>query len=1333
MQIEKICINCMKEKTQQNGPCPHCGFDNNNYQYKSNHLRPMTVLNGKYLLGRSIGQGGFGIVYIALDLSLNIVVAIKELFPENMMTRIDDGYTQRLSVSYAVGYDYVEEVKRKFIQEARTIAKVEGSTDGGVVQVKDLFEENGTAYMVMEYLEGQTMKSYLKEYGKLDFETVADMMKPVMESLKKLHDAGIVHRDISPDNIMLLKSNRVKLLDFGDVKFTEAAAREGENAIKSEMIQVKKGYTPLEQYQLEGYIGPWTDIYALCSTIYQCITGIQLAEPLELKKTGIKKPSQMGIKIPAKAENALMKGLRIDYEERIQDIQQLYNAFYSTVKREPNPGRGTKLLPWCGIVVLVAIIVTGIVLFTHGSTKIDEIFVKGLEGYFTISSTDNTLYWEITEDYLNGAQLQLVEQKDIKNQCFEFVNANEETYYLLNVDTGLALTLDTDYLSGDQVIVQRELTETVSQQWYVKQGEAENSYYLGVSAEKAEDILYLQKNDSGELTFANASDTVDQEKYQWKVETLSEEEVANRTGEYEYGDIVDIPDGLYVFSAESGVMSLSGNYTNDGYGVVLSADEDHNYQKFYVYLNDSGYRTIYALHSNSLISEPDRDATEGIQLVQWSDTGVGNQNWEFIYYGFGKIMIRDPNGMCIGRNEETGEIVLCVFDEANEENIVWEITQTVKNEEEASAVYYTVPVGTVMEILDATYMIQLEQDESVLLGVRGGYSDNGMDVGLTDYEKKNSNKFYIILGENGYYELAASHTNMYLAPDEDGVLRQYSNQTENETERYQWLLLYGDEDGVYILQNVNGKCISCVSGESGEQAVLMEYDPGNNLQYWKLVYTTKDSEEDAPLTEEQATKSIGEVMEITAATYMIQLQARDDILLGIRDGYSDNQMDVNLLNYEEKNSNKFYLLLGENGYYALVASHTNMYLASDEQGILRQYENATDEEYTEGRYQWSFLYGGDKGVYIIQNKNGQCIGSVTGESGEQAVLMDYDPENELQYWKLIYTTKNTEEDAPLTEEQATTSIGDAMEITPATYMIQLQENTEILLGVRGGYSDNEMDVDLLAYEEKNSNKFYVLLGENGMYALVASHSNRYLAPDEEGGLRQYTASTDEEQAEFYQWKFLYGGDKGIYIIQNKNGQCIGCVSGEDGEQAVLMDYDPGNLLQYWKLVYTTKDSTEDDPLTEAQSTALIGSVYYVEAGTYMIQSNLEETIVLGIESGSLEDGALVIETDYEEVNNNRFYLVLNEEGFYSIRASQTNMYIAPDEDGILHQFAGSETEGFEWTLLYAGANTYFIQHESGKCIGNTDGLLQNGESIQLQNFNTENTSLYWKLIWSTKD
>ncbi len=311
------CIYCMAHLNDGETNCHRCGKAQN-YIAPLHQLAPGTVLCDRYYIGSALGEGGFGITYIGRDLKLDMKVAIKEYFPSGFVNRSN---TVSPTVSCSVQGDrkeYFEQGRDRFLREARTLARFSG-TDG-IVDVRDFFEENNTAYIVMEFLDGETLKENLIKNGVMAADDVISMLMPVFKALKKIHEKDLIHRDISPDNIMLVE-DKIKLLDFGSARNVTAAAN------KSLSVLLKPGYAPEEQYRSKGVQGPWTDIYALCATIYKCITGRTPDDSTDrLFEDSLKMPSEYGIAIDRETEAVIMKGLAVRAADRYQNIDELLSA-----------------------------------------------------------------------------------------------------------------------------------------------------------------------------------------------------------------------------------------------------------------------------------------------------------------------------------------------------------------------------------------------------------------------------------------------------------------------------------------------------------------------------------------------------------------------------------------------------------------------------------------------------------------------------------------------------------------------------------------------------------------------------------------------------------------------------------------------------------------------------------------------------------------------------------------------------------------------------------------------------------------------------------------------
>lgn len=329
----KLCMGCMREIAEPASPCPYCGFQISRYQAPKNSLPLYEIVNGKYLVGKVLGIGGFGITYIGWDFYQSKRVCIKEYFPRAIAVRNPNAqnYTEQISVSiqYSMNtftqnpqmakHAYKEGLKN-YIKEAENLSRF--YLMPGIVSVRDFFYGNNTAYIVMEYIDGIDMKRYTKaKGGKLKAGEVFEILRDCFKALDKVHQANIIHRDISPDNIMLTRDLKAKLIDFG-------AAKNFENSMNAPIL-LKQGYAPIEQYERNGNQGPWTDVYSMCASIYYMLTGIRIPMAKERQNNDtVKMLRTMGILISEKQDCAIHKGLRIEPSERYQTIAELYQDLY---------------------------------------------------------------------------------------------------------------------------------------------------------------------------------------------------------------------------------------------------------------------------------------------------------------------------------------------------------------------------------------------------------------------------------------------------------------------------------------------------------------------------------------------------------------------------------------------------------------------------------------------------------------------------------------------------------------------------------------------------------------------------------------------------------------------------------------------------------------------------------------------------------------------------------------------------------------------------------------------------------------------------------------------
>jgi serine/threonine protein kinase len=283
------------------------------------YLPQGTELHQRYVIENLLGHGGFGITYSAYDKVLNVRVAVKEYLPRQLATRAE-GQT-KVSVYSGEARQHYDYGLRKFMEEAQSVARF--SHHPNIVSARDYFEANGTAYMVMEYVEGVTLKEYVeKKGGRISFEEAKGIMMPVMDALREVHQAGMLHRDISPDNIYISTSAQVKILDFGAARYFA-----GEQS-KSLSVILKPGYAPEEQYRSSGKQGSWTDVYAVGATIYKALTGKTPPDALDRKEEDtLEPPSRLGVNIPENAEQALLHALAVTASQRFQTMGEFQQAF----------------------------------------------------------------------------------------------------------------------------------------------------------------------------------------------------------------------------------------------------------------------------------------------------------------------------------------------------------------------------------------------------------------------------------------------------------------------------------------------------------------------------------------------------------------------------------------------------------------------------------------------------------------------------------------------------------------------------------------------------------------------------------------------------------------------------------------------------------------------------------------------------------------------------------------------------------------------------------------------------------------------------------------------
>lgn len=315
--MSRRCFKCMKEIDEHTFLCPHCGFDNEHIDGPEYAMKPGTILHEQYLIGTVLGQGGFGITYVGYDISLELKVCIKEYYPMGQVSRSSEISNTVNWNRTQITQEQWENSCRNFIKEAQRVERI--FTLPGVVRIRNTFFENDSAYIVMDYIDGITLKDKLKQSGPMTFEECRKLFVPLMKSLEDLHRQNVIHRDISPDNIMVAEDGRLWLLDLDASKAIEDL-QEG----MSKLV-MKKGFSPPEQYSTGVEIGPWTDVYALTATMYYCITGKLMPDALDrmMKSREIPFDNGYGKELTPEMRDIFERGMDVRSESRIQTVSEL--------------------------------------------------------------------------------------------------------------------------------------------------------------------------------------------------------------------------------------------------------------------------------------------------------------------------------------------------------------------------------------------------------------------------------------------------------------------------------------------------------------------------------------------------------------------------------------------------------------------------------------------------------------------------------------------------------------------------------------------------------------------------------------------------------------------------------------------------------------------------------------------------------------------------------------------------------------------------------------------------------------------------------------------------
>ena len=418
------CLGCFEKIEDDVKTCPYCGYVDGTPPEEAVHMEPGTFLAKRYTIGKVLGYGGFGVTYIGWDAMLEHKVAIKEYLPSDFSTRVPG--VSKISIFNGVKNEQFLAGLNKFVDEAKRLSLFQ--KEEGIVKIYDCIAENDTAYIIMEYLEGETLSDRLKREKTIPEKEAVEIMMPVMKSLDVVHNEGIIHRDISPDNIFITKDGKVKLIDFGASRFATTAYS------RSLTVIIKPGYSAEEQYRSKSDQGPHTDVYSVAATLYKMITGQTPPDALERraklensKRDILTEPHKINKKISLVTENAILNALNIRIEDRTPTIRKLISDLTAEepVKRESGKIKKIDLyrMPlWLKVMLaslMMIFLVVAVLLFTS-TIDVDNLFKKGVkipDGYtvvpnieglgideatkqLTLSKLNYTTGGNITSDYV---------------------------------------------------------------------------------------------------------------------------------------------------------------------------------------------------------------------------------------------------------------------------------------------------------------------------------------------------------------------------------------------------------------------------------------------------------------------------------------------------------------------------------------------------------------------------------------------------------------------------------------------------------------------------------------------------------------------------------------------------------------------------------------------------------------------------------------------------------------------------------------------------------------------------------------------------------------------
>lgn len=808
MMKPTYCHGCMENIPSY--PCPKCGYTPA-YNSSPYALQPGTILQGKYLIGRVLGQGGFGITYIGMDLQLQRKVAIKEYYPSGFVGR-------KTGASQVVWYssDAAQQAKisglELVLKEARKISKLSGIET--VVQVFNVFQENGTAYICMDFIEGYTLQQYLKNTGPLTWEQTQALFLPILKTMDQIHKLGLIHRDLSPDNLMLQPDGGIKILDLGAAKDLRI------NSGKSSMQVAKSGFSPLEQYIQTGNSGSWTDVYAIAATMYFTLTGSVPASAIDRMDNDTLQWDLPQLQaLPPTVLNALKHAMAVRSSDRTQTMEaftyELYNNVAGTKKKKTtsctNPNKKKRKFAVIGAVAIAAIIIIATIGFSSGKKKTDtgkSPSASASQGKDTSAVSMAQLEKQIDElvdtcsrevyDYFNGSRMELYFDDQDNERLRIYVNdAGQDQFIFL-----------AEY-NADGNVLEKYGIEDNTLMRYILWNRNED----GKTTEQAE------YEGNGTLI----------EKTEFRYDSQGRETARTRTDK----------DGTVLFEATStydaaGIRTCSGTYESGDQFVShynsagritdsITTDPDGKQKSYNTYSYDAnGNQTEYfSYDENNQLSYYSEYHYDGDLKTGYTSTSY-YESEEYIYkyeYIFGPRNIVFGEH-CSGSYSDTTEYVRGIQD-------TWTLRFFTSDLEWSDAYYSLYTYNWDGDIVSND---ELDESGNLLYHSETTYNDSGEKTG-SDSIRYNSDGSYTITQQNEFYDILLSEEY-----DSSGnLLEKWDYQYDANNERTAIIHTTYNSDGSYVVSELDSEYHTLVT---------MTYDVSGTLLSKIEYYYNSSGEKD---------------------------------------------------------------------------------------------------------------------------------------------------------------------------------------------------------------------------------------------------------------------------------------------------------------------------------------------------------------------------------------------------------------------------------------------------------------------------------------------------------